>query len=323
MRKEMPLPTIGNRPRTPLLCKGTLAAAGLLVGLGVVPGCDATPRDNQATRTGPAIVLVPVAKNVPAATLDQARDVIRRRLEQMGVKSSSVRRTGSQIEVQLGDGSTRSRAEIAKALIKRGLIHIVPLSEDQQQMTAVAATLQRAKSTQATPVRAKHETWNDPQGNQRKAVVLEGPNRATLEHEIRRALTDETLSEKLTGKDFVYRESDNGKWRAYLVNFEAGMSLTSLRDVRLEEPSQDSPRGYKLVLHPPDAKRFTQLTSRNVGNRVFLIFDHELTIAPVVKERIEGPDLWLSFKPGTSAPVLAQVLAAGALPVELAVLPER
>ena len=104
---------------------------------------------------------------------------------------------------------------------------------------------------------------------------------------------------------------------------EAGFSIASLRDVTLEERKAGSAIGYKLVLHPPDAKRFEKLTSRNVGNRVFLVFDDEAAIAPVVKERIKGPDLWVSFEPGTSAPMLPHVLAAGALPVELVVQPER
>src|SRR5215510_262634 len=77
-----------------------------------------------------------------------------------------------------------------------------------------------------------------------------------------------------------------------------------------------------FTLSPNKTSRFAPFTEKNVGNRMAIVLDHKIYIAPIIKEPLRDSALIESGFSQESAHDLALVLRAGALPTSIKYLEE-
>ncbi len=109
----------------------------------------------------------------------------------------------------------------------------------------------------------------------------------------------------------------------YVVGRSPIVTGRDLRNAR-EIQSQTS-RGWEteFTLSQEAAQRFAQYTERNVGNRLAIVLDHRIRIAPTINSRIEDHGTITNMRSQQEASDLALILRSGSLPAGILVLEER
>jgi preprotein translocase subunit SecD len=112
--------------------------------------------------------------------------------------------------------------------------------------------------------------------------------------------------------------------RAYLVEKHVAVSGADLTDA---QPSFDNQTGLPIVtfrFNSAGARRFAEVTSRNVGRPFAIVLDNQVISAPVIREPIVGGSGQISGDfTVEQANDLAVLLRAGALPAKLTIIAER
>jgi preprotein translocase subunit SecD len=108
----------------------------------------------------------------------------------------------------------------------------------------------------------------------------------------------------------------------YLVRREAVVTGRDLKTARVDVGEQNDP-GIAFTLKPQGAASFQRATARNVGRRLAIVLDGQVTSAPVIEQQIGAEGRIRGHFTLAEADALAKVLRAGALPAEMRYLQER
>lgn len=144
------------------------------------------------------------------------------------------------------------------------------------------------------------------------------------------AKVNETLAADLPKGYEIAFSKENNKVTAEVTNMEPYLvdQVASLTGAELQEAfvrmDQEQNRPYvALEFKANGAKIFEQITGDNIGKRLAIVLDGNVSSAPVVQGRIGGGSAQITLGAGdyngvmSEARDLALVLRAGALPVEL------
>jgi preprotein translocase subunit SecD len=140
---------------------------------------------------------------------------------------------------------------------------------------------------------------------------------------------EHSVSEALAGRippgsRLMFEDNEGGEPRPYLIRKRVMVSGETLVDA---QPSQDQRTGEPIVSFRFDtrgAKKFGDVTAKNVGKPFAIVLDGKVISAPVIRQAILGGSGQISGNFSfQSAQDLALLLRAGALPAPLIILEER
>jgi protein-export membrane protein SecD len=109
----------------------------------------------------------------------------------------------------------------------------------------------------------------------------------------------------------------------FLVESTPSITGEDLQDARVQIDQQNNSPYVGMTFKSAGAKRFAEVTGKNVGKRLAVILDKNVYTAPVIQAKIAGGNAQITLGAGNynellqSAKDIALVLRAGALPVQL------
>ncbi|MGH9281781.1 MAG: protein translocase subunit SecD [Acidimicrobiales bacterium] len=283
-------------PVLSLLLMVLLAAGG--VGGSMLAGNE--PQLGLDLQGGASVVLRP-SKDVASGALDQAIEIIRNRVDALGVAEPDISRQGDNIIVQLPGVRDQKRAlEIVGQTAElrfRPVIEAVPVDEN------AAPTNTTSTTTPASTVPGETTTTAAPTTTTTAAPAGGIP---TTPRE-----------EDLADKEVVLEEVMKGDVTARYRLGPAELTGTAVKTARAEfDPTQ----GWRVsfTLTGDGSGKFDQLAAKNVGKQVAIVLDSVVKSAPVIREASFGGSGVISGSfSEREAKDLALVLRYGALPVEL------
>jgi len=219
-------------------------------------------------------------KRIEATSVEQAIEVIRNRIDQLGVAEPVIHRQGeSEIVVQLpGVKDPKKAVEI---IGKTAQLEFKLLDEETTLWKELPSLIKAGEE----------ETFL----NQWKNKLPE---------------TDEIVFQKIVNKETgeVYK-------RPYIVKKETLLTGDLLAEAHVSIDQRFNEPYVSLRFNDAGAKIFEDITSKYVKHRLAIILDGNLYSAPVIQERIEGGNAQItgSFSM-EEAKDLAIILRAGALP---------
>ncbi|WP_297210852.1 MULTISPECIES: protein translocase subunit SecD [Thermodesulfovibrio] len=219
-------------------------------------------------------------KKVETTSVEQAIEVIRNRVDQLGVAEPVIHKQGdNEIVVQLpGVKDPKKALEI---IGKTAQLEFKLLDEETPLWKELPSLIKAGEEEAFL--------------NQWKAKLPEG---------------DEIVFQKISNKETgeVYK-------RPYIVKKDALLTGDLLAEAHVSIDQRFNEPYVSLRFNEAGAKMFEDITAKNVKRRLAIILDSNLYSAPVIQEKIEGGNAQISGNfTLEEAKDLALVLRAGALP---------
>jgi protein-export membrane protein SecD len=243
--------------------------------------------------------------NIEEQALTKSIEVIRNRIDEFGVTEPEIVSQGSnRIVIQLPGVKDIERA---KELIGKTAKLEFKMVNDNISLSSMNSWLGKAK-----------EAGIEYKTGTRFSQYL-------------RTLNDFLTKEKLLPKDYEIAfektvskaTNEITKMIPYVVEGASRLDGDQLQDARVQIDQQKNEPYVSLEFKASGAKIFEELTAENVGKRMAVILDGNVYSAPSIRERIGGGRAQITLGAGgfnkmmKEARVLALVLRAGALPVQL------
>lgn len=126
-----------------------------------------------------------------------------------------------------------------------------------------------------------------------------------------------------TGRD-THAEHSGPSGGYYVVRKIASLNGKQLKSARSEPTPNSSAYQVGFTLSPEGREIFSRVTGENVGKALAIVLDKKVQSAPLIREKIsqEGASISGNFTPEEAAD-LALVLRTGALPAQLRIIEER
>ncbi len=241
-------------------------------------------------------------------SLEQARDIIRNRVDEFGVAEPIVQKQGAdRILVQLPGIQDPERA--IQLLGKTALLEfkVVDSTMDPEQLDGLIAR------------------YRDQVGfrNQFTRTELEALNQAMKsELPVGTLVSFERLGDS---------RSREVSLRPYLLKAETVLTGNALEDARVTSDTQTEKPQVSLRFSQAGAQNFEKITEANVGQLLAIVLDGVVVSAPVIREKIPAASAGATISLGTGnrqkmyeeARDLALVLRSGALPAPVEILENR
>jgi len=307
----------------------TLAIAIVLVPLGLVLASNTTPQLGLDLQGGISVVLAPKAgTKVKSDTLGQAVNIIRNRVDSLGVAEPEVSRQGNNIIIDLPGVKNREEAlnivgQTAELRFRPVLGTLPPESSSATTTTtaAGATTTTTAAGASATTTKAGASSSTTVQ----KGEVLDAQATTTTATTAPATTpTTQNLSVVPTTPDTpgqnvvlpIRKGTDNGGNRLSL-----GPELMTGKDVKSADARFESGTGWDVHLSftGDGFNKFNDIAAKYVGKQIAIVLDGVVQSYPVIKDaKFTTNDVVISgnFKE-SEAKSLALVLRYGALPVAL------
>ena len=306
----------------------TLAIAIVLVPLGLVLASNTTPQLGLDLQGGISVVLAPKAgTKVKSDTLGQAVNIIRNRVDSLGVAEPEVSRQGNNIIIDLPGVKNREEAlnivgQTAELRFRPVLGTLPPESSSATTTTTAAgATTTTAAGASTTTTKAGASSSTTVQ----KGEVLDAQATTTTATTAPATTpTTQNLSVVPTTPDTpgqnvvlpIRKGTDNGGNRLSL-----GPELMTGKDVKSADARFESGTGWDVHLSftGDGFNKFNDIAAKYVGKQIAIVLDGVVQSYPVIKDaKFTTNDVVISgnFKE-REAKDLALVLRYGALPVAL------
>jgi preprotein translocase subunit SecD len=274
----------------------------------------------------------------------QAKDIIVRRVDELGLKEASVSTRDEDIIVEVPGQDEKGFNTIREIISQTAKLEFKLLDDDADFFRPYREKLER-KELKDAPEGLHFETEAAPVGKQGDEVLQKTNTFAFLEmlegEDSKSALKRfrawvETLSlppDREVGFELVYRTVDEetqkqveSGWRTFFLKSRADITGQMITDARAQ-PSQDrgSLGGWHVALTFTDAGGtiFERITAANIKRRFAIILDNRVESAPVIQTRIPGGHAQITM--GSSDPEiqlrdarkLELVLRSGALPAPI------
>jgi preprotein translocase subunit SecD len=310
----------------------TLAIAIVLVPLAAVLASNTTPKLGLDLQGGISVVLAPKGK-VKSDALGQAVNIIRNRVDSLGVAEPEVSQQGNNVIVNLPGVKDREKAlnivgQTAELRFRPVLGNLPPESvPGSTSTTAPGATTTTAAGATTTTAAGAATSTTAQKGEVAQATTTtakSGASATTATTAPATTTTTQNLSSVPSTPDTpgqvvvlpIRKGSDNGGNRLSL-----GPELMTGKDVKSADARFESGTGWDVHLSFTSGgfSKFNDLAAKYVGKQIAIVLDGVVQSYPVIKDaKFTTNDVVISgnFKEN-EAKSLALVLRYGALPVAL------
>ncbi len=286
------------------------------------------------------------------ATVDQALQVIRNRVDQYGVAEPTILQEGdNRIVVQLPglpdvERATRliNRTAVLelKLLAQQGEIITVIQKIDEvlkKRLPASAGEVAEGEEAEDVSFMGSDETTSladadNPFSSQLRAFQLGGllVDKDDIPR-LRQYIAEPAVANAIPrgyefiwgAEDQVYAEGSRTGRILYYANSRVELSGKNLSSANYE-PDSDRPGSFRVAfsLDRQGASQFARVTERNVGRQLAIVLDHQIFSAPVIQSRIGAGQATITGGfTAEDANDLAIILRAGALPASMKIVEER
>lgn len=250
------------------------------------------------------------AESIRESAVEQALETLRNRIDETGVREPSIVRQGeNRISVQipgLVDPSQAAEAIGTTALLEFKMVD-EELSRDQAAMVRM---VEEARAALPPDVFRNDEALNEHLWQSGK---LPQNRRLMFEYE--------------RGEDNKLRRTDNPDL-TYIVIDEV---MIAGDDINSASTAQGQMANYEVIIQfkPLGARKFAEITEKNVGRRFAIILDEQVRSAPSIRQAILGGTASISMGSGSpqqqfaEASNLALVLRTGSLPAPVTIAGKR
>jgi preprotein translocase subunit SecD len=242
-------------------------------------------------------------------------DAVRARLAQRSITPSTLTLDGTTLTVVLPplapDDSSRAEALIARsARLELKLVdHAAPYGERLA-----------ARAQGATGVTVEHERWTRP-GDlaERSATYLRARDRGALD----RLLATLPVADRPPPDHQIVLEHVGGEWRTHYVWRRAELSGADIGDANVVFDRDTRQPSILVRLGAGGAARLAELTAAHIGDKLAIVLDDVVSMAPVIATRVAGGELRIALANGDpleladEARDLVALLRVGALPASL------
>jgi preprotein translocase subunit SecD len=277
---------------------------------------------------------------VRGTAVAQAKEIILRRVDELGLREAAVSTRDEDIIVEVPGQNEASFDEIREIISQTARLEFKLLDDDNDFLTKMsqdpatqlpeglqfrAESVPVGQDADGEPIR-KRSTYvvvEQKEGESSKealkrlkdwAATLELPQDRELGFEIERVTDPDTGQEKEAG------------WRTYLLRSRAEVTGDMIRDaVATPDQGQSSLGGWYVALTFTDAggAAFERITGANIKRRFAIILDERVESAPVIQGRIPGGHASITMGSGDPQTQLQDsrklelVLRSGALPAPI------
>ncbi len=248
-------------------------------------------------------------KDVREKTIDQSIEVIRNRIDELGVSEPTIASQGQDrvvVELPGVKDVTRAKDIIGRtAKLEWKMVDHEGMSK--VNLPTVIADIEKEKTLEYKEGE-KFSAYVEKLNEYAKGKIPEG---SEISFE-RKKMPDGTM-ERLP----------------YLLKATAELTGDDLTDAQVTINQQDNVPEVAFSLSPKGAKDFENLTGANIGKQLAIILDKTVYSAPSIRSKIPGGNGVITLGAGNydesmrEARDLALVLRAGALPAQLELLEQR
>ena len=255
--------------------------------------------------------------------VDQTIKTIRNRIDKMGVTEPSIQKRGDdQIQIQLPG---YSNPEEAKSLIGRtAQLEFYMLDDASTFMSTLTDIPEGGTMRRSAYGRSDGGSGSDTYIEFVKSDETQARLKAYLVEKYPPGITVKY------GKMGVKNDDGKELMRTFTLKKQVELTGDDLVDARVSMGSPDNPRPFVSIdFSVTGGRRFGELTTANVGNRMAIVLEDEVNSAPVINEPITGGSCQITMGGGTrdemvkEANELSLVLKAGALPAPVSFREER
>jgi preprotein translocase subunit SecD len=241
-------------------------------------------------------------------SLEQAKEIIRNRVDEFGVAEPSIQLQGEdRIVVQLPGVQDPARA--VELIGKTALLEF-KMVDDSMSPTQVEALVEKFRS---------------------EAGFKNNFNRADLERLNKAMAKSIPAGTQVSFEREMDRKSREVTLRPYLLKSTTLLTGQALEDAFVSQDPQTQRPQVALRFSRPGAQAFEKITGENVGKSLAILLDGVVESAPYIKTKIEAASAGAVIEMGTGnrdqvlkeARDLALVLRSGALPAPVEVLENR
>lgn len=258
--------------------------------------------------------------------VQQARETIGNRIDELGLKEASVTAQGTDIVVEV-PGADESEFNRIRDIISKTARLEFKIVDDESTFVSGLADLPEGIERRVETVSAGEQKPRIPSSylyaegkdaRQRLAsfiATLEGEGKLPADHSFLLAQSSD---------DDESADEDKQAWRTYLLHGRAEVTGQAVDDSFVATDPQTNRPYVAIEFNSDGAEVFRQLTGRNVKRRMAIVLDDIVKSAPVIQTEIGGGhcQITLGSYGGFNAIMreaqdLVLVLKAGALPVPI------
>lgn len=286
---------------------------------------------------GMHVILEPDLSQVPPEeakdAIDRVVEILRNRVDQYGVSEPVIQKQGQdRILVDLAGVEDEERVRELIGRTARLEFHMCKTAAEANQVVerldrALAA--RSADTTGARPLSSKFAVFYNSQYGVPEGAFVAEPDIPAVTEILNSIAADSLLiGDTLLLWDHEIQTVGNVRGKVFhFVNGRVELSgdqvANAERRFDLDYERPNTP-GVSITFSNRGATRFAQVTKANVGNHLAIVLDNVVRSAPVIREAIRGgrASITGTFSDEESL-VLATVLRAGALPVDVKIAEER
>lgn len=267
------------------------------------------------------------------SAVKQAVEIISNRIDELGLKETSVSSREEDIVVEVPGASEREFSRIKDIIGRTARLEFLICDDSNPLIRTIATDLPQG-------ITLEEETNSTGPGQTARTPFLKASGRRARERlrEYVKKLEDEgkipdeyvVLIGEETETDDSGRAAAETFWKTYLLYARAEVTGDSISNAQVAVDQQENTPYVSLEFNPRGAEAFERITGRNVQKRFAIVLDDKVNSAPVIKQRIAGGRAQITlggYKAYNEilkeAGDLVVVLRAGALPAPIRPINEQ
>jgi preprotein translocase subunit SecD len=283
-----------------------------------------------------------VETSIRERAVGQAKDIIARRVDELGLREAAVSTRDEDIIVEVPGEDEKSFASIRETISKTARLEFKLLDDDTDFFGNLAKTLQKESLPEGLEFRQETvPVGKDASGDLRQrtntfAILNKLPKETTTENLQRFREWVATLpvpADREVGYELIKRTVDEntGKeeevgFRSFYLKSRAEVTGDQIRDAGASpQQGQGTLGGWvvNLTFNDRGGKLFETITGNNIKRRFAIILDGRISSAPVIQNKIGGGHCQITLGAGDpdaqlrEARQLELVLRSGALPAPI------
>jgi preprotein translocase subunit SecD len=283
-----------------------------------------------------------VESGIRDRAVGQAREIINRRIDELGLREAAVSTRDEDIIVEVPGEDEKSFATIRDIISQTARLEFKLLDDDSDFMKQVRESAKPESLPDGLDFQSESVSVGlDKGGDVKRAIVtfafLKKGDKETIQQTLTRlkewAATLPVPPDRELGYELVrhtvdqvtLKEEDAG-WRTYLLKTRAEVTGDQVRDAAAQpDQGQGALGGWHVALTFTEqgGHVFERITGENVKRRFAIILDGRIESAPVIQTRIAGGHAQITMGSNDpeaqlkSARALELVLRSGALPAPI------
>jgi preprotein translocase subunit SecD len=302
------------------------------------------------------------AEKLRESAIAQAIQTINERINATGVAETNAQKKGEEIIVEL-PGADDADNDRLRAIIRRtAKLDFKIVDDNTDFMKKLGAKVNSDEQAKTRGITAEADSWNADDGSNHSDIYLRAQDRqvfltaeeaaqklcpirgktavdgkyecmvsgkqvieeylATLGPEYRPSPDHEIGYEEEQPRTSTVRTTEKS-WRTYYLRRAAELSGTAVEQADKRADATTGQPQVVIKFNRDGARRFGDLTTKNVGRKMAIILDEKVNSAPVINGPITGGDCVINLGRGDAqslnreAEDLVNVLRAGSLPAPL------